>query len=96
MGYSLEDYIYSLSKYALIKEKIEALWVGDDPVVAAYWGLKGTPVIRGIINTENIQIRNNLLNCAHTVEVLNDIREQYPKVTKEQVLEMLNSASYGQ
>lgn len=95
MGHSLEDYIYSLSLYALIKEKIEALWVGEDPATVAYYKLNGDPIVNGILKVNMIKIRNDWWGTRFTANILIDLRKELPEVTKEELIDMLKESIDG-
>lgn len=73
--------------------KIEQLWVGEDLTTLAYYKLKGIRVINGILDINTIKVGPNNVSVSGTASTLMLLRDQYPEITKEEVIEWITEKS---
>lgn len=73
--------------------KIEQLWVGEDLATLAYYKLRGIQVINGILNVNTIKIGPKYVAVSGTASTLMLLREEYPEITKEEVIGWITEKS---
>lgn len=90
MNNMLRGFILHSPRYEEAKEKIEALWIGDSPSHKAYCRLLGVNNIKGVMQVWHIvDNTGSTVPTGGTLNTLNKIREEYPTITKEQLLSRL-------
>lgn len=68
--------------------KIEALWV-EGSILSAFYRLKGEKVTYGILDTHFISGMHVNITRGHLIR----LRKEFPKVTKEEVIEAVKKYS---